>query len=195
MTEATPDLGPLSHFGDVLRALDRLPLPVFAIGATGVVRWLNQAAEEFAGDLRGHPYLDAVAPQSRAAVRDAFTSKLIGGRAETTYEATLIRKDGQQVDVEISSVPIETDGAITGVFGVGTELVTPVAPKRVPDALTPRQAEVLAYLARGATTDEMARAMGVSRYTVLNHVRGVLGALGAHSRLEAVTMAHMRGLV
>jgi DNA-binding NarL/FixJ family response regulator len=61
--------------------------------------------------------------------------------------------------------------------------------------LTPRQAEVLGYLARGYSTEEMASAMGVSKETVRNHVRGLLRTLGVHSRLEAVATAHLRGLV
>jgi DNA-binding NarL/FixJ family response regulator len=35
----------------------------------------------------------------------------------------------------------------------------------------------------------------LSKETVRNHIRHVLAALGAHSRLEAVAIAHRRGLL
>jgi DNA-binding CsgD family transcriptional regulator len=188
---------PLLHFGDVLGALDRLPLPVFAIASDGRIRWLNMAAEDVVGNRNGQPFTELVAPESRTAVRDAFASKVIGARAATDYEAVLLAKDGRRVDVEICSVPVAGDAGIAGVFGTAEVKDAPPATKlaRHDPALTPRQAEVLSYLARGYTTNEMATAMGVAYETVRNHVRGLLRTLDAHSRLEAVTTARMRGLV
>ena len=63
-----------------------------------------------------------------------------------------------------------------------------------PVELTPRQEQVLRLLGEGASTDEIAAALHLSRETVRNHVRHVLRALGAHSRLEAVAAAHRLGL-
>jgi PAS domain S-box-containing protein len=188
---------PLQNFGDVLGALDRLPLPVFAIASDGRIRWLNRAAEDVAGDLKGRAFTEVVAPESRAAARAAFASKVVGSREVTDYEAVLLAKDGRRVDVEICSVPVDDDAGIVGVFGAASiKAIEPAAaPARRERALTPRQSEVLSYLARGYRTDEMATAMGISKETVRNHVRAVLRALGAHSRLEAVTAAHLRGLV
>jgi DNA-binding CsgD family transcriptional regulator len=42
---------------------------------------------------------------------------------------------------------------------------------------------------------QIADALGISRETVRNHVRGILRTLGVHSRLEAVVEAHRRGLL
>ena len=186
----------LRDFGDVLGAIDRLPLPVFAIRSDGVIRWLNMAAEREVGEKVGTHFTQVVAPESQAAVRDAFASKIVGSRDATDYEAVLVRKDGTRANVEICSVPVDGDAGIAGVFGVaGIEDGNPRVPMPRDPQLTPRQAEVLMYLARGAKTDDMARAMGVSKETVRNHIRGLLRSLGVHSRLEAVTTARMRGLV
>lgn len=186
----------LRHFGDVLGALDRLPLPIFAIASDGRIRWLNMAAEDVVGDSSGRPFTELVAPESRAAVRDAFASKVVGARAATDYEAVLLAEDGRRVDVEICSVPVDGDAGIAGVFGAaGIKAVAPATTPAHGPTLTPRQAEVLSYLARGYSTKEMAAAMGVTGETVRNHVRGLLSALDVHSRLEAVTTARMRGLV
>jgi len=55
--------------------------------------------------------------------------------------------------------------------------------------LTPRQAEVLRLLEQGRSTTQIAAELHLSRETVRNHVRQVLHALGASSRLEAVAVA------
>jgi DNA-binding NarL/FixJ family response regulator len=61
--------------------------------------------------------------------------------------------------------------------------------------LTPRQREVLGYLAEGASTVDIASALHLTKETVRNHVRQLLRALGVHSRLEAVAVAHNEGLL
>lgn len=61
--------------------------------------------------------------------------------------------------------------------------------------LTPRELEVLALLGRGVGTRDIAHRLGVSPNTVRNHVRAVLGKLGAKTRLEAVTIARRLDLV
>jgi DNA-binding NarL/FixJ family response regulator len=61
--------------------------------------------------------------------------------------------------------------------------------------LTPRQYEVLRHLGDGCATRAIASEMGISEETVRNHVRGVLKSLRAHSRLEAVAIAHAAGLL
>src|SRR5262249_52276852 len=148
------------------------------------------------GDQRGVQFAQLVAPESRSVVKDAFASKVVGTRDATTYDAVLLKKDGSRVKVEISSVVV--DGAAGGarVFGAVTveDDPTSVRPGAAPE-LTPRQAAVLGYLARGCSTDDMAAAMGISTATVRNHVRGLMQRLDVHSRLEAVTTAHLRGLI
>jgi DNA-binding NarL/FixJ family response regulator len=62
-------------------------------------------------------------------------------------------------------------------------------------ALTPRELEVLGLLAEGLSNAAVAERLVVSVNTVRNHVQNVLTKLGAHSKLEAVTLASRRGLV
>ncbi|MFP5322591.1 MAG: DNA-binding response regulator, partial [Acidimicrobiia bacterium] len=61
--------------------------------------------------------------------------------------------------------------------------------------LTPRELEVLRLLADGVGTQEMAGRLAVSPNTIRNHVRSLLGKLGASSRLEAVTVARRMDLI
>ncbi len=60
--------------------------------------------------------------------------------------------------------------------------------------LTPREREVLGRLVQGASTVELAEAMGVGVATVRTHVQSVLSKLGVRSRLEAVSLAVAHGL-
>jgi DNA-binding NarL/FixJ family response regulator len=55
-------------------------------------------------------------------------------------------------------------------------------------SLTPRQGEVLNLLERGRSTEQIAAELHLSTETVRNHIRHVLRALGARSRLEAVAI-------
>jgi PAS domain S-box-containing protein len=62
-------------------------------------------------------------------------------------------------------------------------------------SLTQRELEVLRLLDRGADTPEMARQLGISRTTVRNHIQHLLEKLGAHNRLQVVSLAHRYGLL
>jgi DNA-binding NarL/FixJ family response regulator len=61
--------------------------------------------------------------------------------------------------------------------------------------LTPREREVLALLAQGASSAEMTRHLGISPNTLRTHVQSVLTKLQVHSRLEAATFAVRNELV
>ena len=65
----------------------------------------------------------------------------------------------------------------------------------LPIALTPREREVLALLAEGASNKAIARALAVSVHTAKFHVASLTEKLGAHGRLEAIAIAIRAGLV
>jgi PAS domain S-box-containing protein len=69
--------------------------------------------------------------------------------------------------------------------------VTPVSPL----SLTRREHEVLRLLARGAETPEIAHELGISSTTARNHIQHLLEKLGAHTRLQVVSLAHRNGLL
>ena len=61
--------------------------------------------------------------------------------------------------------------------------------------LTPRELEVLAAMADGASNKAIARRLGISFHTAKFHVAAILAKLEADSRTEAVTRAAQLGLV
>ena len=60
-------------------------------------------------------------------------------------------------------------------------------------ALSGREAEILAMLARGLTGEEIAQRLVLSPETVRTHVRNAMGKLEARTRTEAVVKALERG--
>jgi DNA-binding NarL/FixJ family response regulator len=62
-------------------------------------------------------------------------------------------------------------------------------------ALTPREIEVLRYVARGLANKEIAHQLGTASGTVKMHVQNILAKLGAADGTHAVTIALERGIL
>lgn len=71
----------------------------------------------------------------------------------------------------------------------------PSPPTYAGPALTPRESEVLALVARGLTNAEVAARLVLGTETVRTHVASVLRKLGARDRTQAVVLAYEAGLV
>ena len=170
--------------GDVEQALEGVNVPSYVVDATGLVRWINPAAERLLGNVRGRHYTSVVAPEDRPRARELFARKVLGTSSTDTV-GVLLATDGRRLPLEISSVPLMDGERVVGVFGL---LAGPVGeePRPPHPALTPRQAEVLHLLEQGRSTKQIAHELHLSTETVRNHIRRIFRTLGVHSRLEAV---------
>ena len=65
---------------------------------------------------------------------------------------------------------------------------------RLPDALSPREVEVLALVAAGRSNREIAHSLFISPNTAANHVRAILQKTGSSNRTEAATYALRNGI-
>ena len=173
---------------DVEDALGHVNVPSYVIDRAGVVRWMNQAAREVVGDRIGRQFTSVVAPEETRRARELFARKILGNTQVTDAPVVVVDPDGGRVAVEISSVPLRQGEHVVGVFGQVSNVLEEPHPH--PELhLTPRQSEVLKLLELGRSTTQIAEELHVSRETVRNHVRHLLHALGASSRLEAVALA------
>ncbi|HZQ38526.1 MAG TPA: PAS domain-containing sensor histidine kinase [Dehalococcoidia bacterium] len=127
---------------------DQNPEPVFAIDSERRFTGLNPAAERMSGygsaELLGQPLDLIVAPRDRAHVARAFGHALRGEAASA--EASLRRKDGRRIALQLTFVPAPAQQAATGAFAIARDVT---AERR-------GEAEQAVLLARAATAERRA---------------------------------------
>jgi DNA-binding NarL/FixJ family response regulator len=82
----------------------------------------------------------------------------------------------------------------------GKRLIPPEVSERLSEyfpqlALTPRETEVLAFVAQGLGNKEIADRLGTASGTVKNQIQTILAKLKASDRTQAVTIAIRRGIL
>jgi len=173
---------------DVEDALERVRVPAYVVDKHGIVRWENKAARKVFGDVRGKQITSLVAPEERRRAREIFLRNLTGPPEGSDNRGVAHDASGGRITVEISAVPLTRDHHVIGVFGQVIDIEDEPPPRPHPN-LTPRQIEVIRLLERGYTTTQIAEELHLSTETVRNHIRRLMRALGAHTRLEAVFIA------
>jgi DNA-binding CsgD family transcriptional regulator len=81
------------------------------------------------------------------------------------------------------------DRRVAGPVGLNT------APGSAPRALTHRETEILGWVSAGLQNKEIAQELGISLFTIRNHVHNILEKLEVHSKLEAISLAFRRGWI
>ena len=87
-------------------------------------------------------------------------------------------------------LPVMPDGQATGAGGAPGS-----ADGDAPGVLTPREREILGWMAAGLQNKEIAQKLDLSLATVRNHIHNTLEKLEVHSKLEAVSLAFRNGWV
>jgi PAS domain S-box-containing protein len=173
--------------------LKRLSVPSWIVDDRGVFVWINDAFVAVFGDRLGEHLSTIIEPRYLDGVRRAFARKRDGEDSVVDYVVEGTAEDGRRVRMDISCVRLDASTFCAAVFGVCA--VAPAGSFAHLSRLTPRQREVLGLLAQGASTEQIAASLVLSRATVRNHIRDILRALNAHSRLEAVVKARSLKLV
>ena len=108
----------------------------------------------------------------------------------------LARDAGAQGSVLKTGSPIELLEALRTVL-TGRDAFDPRHPRRDPGraALSPREREVLALVADGATNAEIAKELGIGVETVKTLLGRTFSKLGVQRRAQAVAAAHERGFL
>lgn len=95
----------------------------------------------------------------------------------------------RQVEAEILLGKVQSLLGREGAIPDGSKTGSPesASPLRT---LTPREQEVLRFIARGETAKGIAKALHISTTTARNHTQKILAKLGLHNKLEAVAVAY-----
>ncbi len=88
-------------------------------------------------------------------------------------------------------------GALTAQFYLSYKRLNaqPPSPCSRTTGVTPKEAEILSWVAAGKTDAEIAIILGISRNTVDTHMRHIFARLGAHSRVTAIVKAIADGII
>lgn len=135
---------------------------------------------------------DLVAPDAAHPVAECWTRFLETGAATATLDLVVAR--GRRIRVGHSSVA--NAGA-----GLHVSIVVPLRRRDAPDgrvagpAVSRREREVLALLARGHDGPQIAEQLVLSPATVRTHVNNAMRKLGARTRAHAIALAIRGGVV
>jgi DNA-binding NarL/FixJ family response regulator len=140
--------------------------------------------------MDGHSALEAIVqkwPDIRVVV-------LTGN--DSPANAKLARREGAAGFLSKSADPATVLRVIREVAAGGTHFPETTSANSQDDAgLSARELEVLRYVVRGLTNDDIGLALGVSGQTIKGHLKHIFQKLEAATRAEATTRAHELGLV
>ncbi len=78
---------------------------------------------------------------------------------------------------------------------LSAEVAAEIAEHATDDVLTPREIDVLRFIATGNANKDIARKLSLSEETVKGHVKNILAKLGVRDRTHAVTIGLKRGII
>jgi DNA-binding CsgD family transcriptional regulator len=148
----------------------------------------------------------AAAMRQGEAVRGFELTVAANGHGPLLAQVTILRIPSVRPDlftvVHILS-PVEEKGRLARVLerrGAQPETsaaATPAPEGAPPDGaeppLTPREREILHWVAAGHQNKQIAQTLDLSLATVRNHIHNILEKLEVHSKLEAVSLAYRKG--
>jgi DNA-binding NarL/FixJ family response regulator len=185
-----------------LRVLLEVQDGIDVVGETGDGRTALALAAEHAPDVilldLKLPVLDGIAVLSELKARGDAARVLVLTSATEPESASLAMRSGA---AGVLYKDVDPDALVRAIRAVhdGHLLLAPEAAGTLLrstswswgglDALTSREREVLAELAKGRSNREIARALGVSEKTIKAHVSAILSKLGVQDRTQAALLA------
>lgn len=141
------------------------------------------------------PELRAIRPSMNIVVLTAADSDHVLVQAIEAGAAGFVSKTRG-----LGEVTAAVRAAAAGEAVISPELLSRLLPKLTRTAgpepeLTRREQEVLDMLAQGLSNAAIAEQLTVSVHTVRNHIANLSAKLGAHSKLEVLSIAIRRGLL
>ena len=63
---------------DVTDALEKVRVPSYVVDRHGIIRWVNPAAREIVGDVRGRQFTSVLSPEETRRAREIFARNISG---------------------------------------------------------------------------------------------------------------------
>jgi DNA-binding NarL/FixJ family response regulator len=138
--------------------------------------------------------LRAIQPGARVVLVTAAAEPSVLSEALAAGCAGFVTK-GDSIEELAAAVRAAATGATSVSSGMLGRLTGGAARPESLNSLTPRETAVLLCLADGLSNEEISKRLFISIHTLRNHVQSIIGKLGAHSKLEAVSIAIRKGLI
>lgn len=177
---------------------DQAPFMVWCSGTDGGCNFVNQPWLSFRGRTfdqeTGNGWLEGVHPDDRQRATDTYR-RAFDMQQPFEMEYRLQRADGEYRWVrDAGKAHFDMDGSFIGYVGSCIEVPAPSQPTAV-SPLTAREVQVLALVAEGHSTKEIAGLLGISYKTADSHRSRIMEKLGVHETASLVRYAIRQGIV
>src|ERR1700691_644696 len=180
------------------RLVDQAPFMLWSAGRDGLCTFFNRPWLDFRGRTMaeeiGEGWVEGVHPDDRQRCLDTYR-RAFGAHRPFDVEYRLLRADGQYRWVrDAGTAQFDRDGGFQGYLGACVEIPAPGRATAV-SPLTSREVQVLALVADGNSTKEVAALLGISYKTADSHRSRIMEKLGVHETASVVRYAIRQGIV
>jgi PAS domain S-box-containing protein len=195
---ATPDYTVPEHDDRFRLLVDQAPFMLWSAGRDGLCTFFNRPWLEFRGRTMaqemGVGWVEGVHPDDRQRCLDTY-QRAFDAREPFDMQYRLQRADGQYCWIrDAGSAQFDKDGGFLGYLGSCLEIPAPGRGTAV-GPLTSREVQVLALVADGHSTKEIAALLGISYKTADSHRSRIMEKLGVHETASLVRYAIRQGIV
>jgi len=184
---------------DRFRSLvDQAPFMLWSAGRDGLCTFFNLPWLEFRGRTMaqevGEGWVEGVHPDDRQRCLDTY-ARAFDARRPFDMEYRLRRADGQYCWIrDVGTAQFDKDGEFLGYVGSCVE-VPALGHAAAVSPLTAREVQVLALVADGHSTKEIAALLSISYKTADSHRSRIMEKLGVHETASLVRYAIRQGIV
>lgn len=182
---------------ELRQVAEKSPLMVWMTEPDGYCIYLNQNWYDFTGqkpgEAEGDGWANALHKEDRQPALEAFLNATARGIIYHT-EYRLCRHDEEYRWVIAVGHPFFTaDGTLGGYVGSDASAEVLARSRKSDSILTPRERQVVQWVAAGKTSLEISIIVGIAARTVEQHVQAAMVKLGATNRVQLAVEAAKRG--
>lgn len=178
--------------------VDQAPFMLWSAGRDGMCTFFNRPWLQFRGrsmaEEVGTGWVEGLHPDDRQRCLDTYR-RAFDTHQPFDMEYRLRRADGQYRWVrDVGAAQFDDQGAFLGFLGSCVEISAPGRGTAI-SPLTSREVQVLALVADGHSTKEIAALLGISYKTADSHRSRIMEKLGVHETASLVRYAVRQGIV